>query len=355
MLRRSPGQRADGGPGHPDTSDRVNRAPVVTRPRAVRVKGAERPSVGAASKMWGPPPHVTMESAQRGATAPSAVRDPVVDPPARSGPLPGPGSGAGEETAAMVRYVTVGIDGSEAGRAAAAWGAEIATRRGLPLRLVYAWGIISAWEAPMDAPQHLRMTAEEKLTETGDAIAATHPGLEIRRESPPESPVPALLDRAMDSDLLVLGARGLGTIAGFLLGSVSHAVVARAECPVLVVRADSAGPEGPAEVPGTARPICVGLKRPDRPDEEVLEFAFAEAARSELPLRVVHTRRSGDDGARAGAGGSIPGDPASRLEAALTPWREKYPQVAVEAVAIGDGAAEGLLTEAAGARLLVLG
>ncbi|GAB3111869.1 universal stress protein [Streptomyces calidiresistens] len=250
----------------------------------------------------------------------------------------------------MVRYITVGIDGSEAGRAAAAWGAEIAARRGVPLRLVYAWGIISAWEAPMDAPQHLRMTAEEKLTETGDAIAAAHPELEIRRESPPESPVPALLDRALDSDLLVLGARGLGTIAGFLLGSVSHAVVARAECPVLVVRADSAGPEGPAEVPGTARPICVGLKRPERPDEEVLEFAFAEAARAGLPLRVVHTRRSAGDGTESDGE-----ETAGRLEAALTPWREKYPQVAVDAAPVAGGAAEGLLAEAAGARLLVLG
>ncbi|MCE7079018.1 universal stress protein [Streptomyces sp. ST2-7A] len=255
----------------------------------------------------------------------------------------------------MVRYITVGIDGSEAGRAAAAWGAEIAVRRGMPLRLVYAWGIISAWEAPMDAPQHLRMTAEEKLTATGDAIAAAHPELEIRRESPPESPVPALLDRAMDSDLLVLGARGLGTIAGFLLGSVSHAVVARAECPVMVVRADSAGPEGPAEVPGTPRPICVGLKRPGRPDEEVLEFAFAEAARAELPLRVVHTRRSAGDESRDESGEPTPEELRGRVEAVLAPWREKYPGVAVNAELLTGGAAEGLLAEAAGARLLVLG
>ena len=37
-------------------------------------------------------------------------------------------------------------------------------------------------------------------------------------------------------DLIVLGARGLSTWQGLLLGSVSMAVTQRAECPVLVVK-----------------------------------------------------------------------------------------------------------------------
>lgn len=39
-----------------------------------------------------------------------------------------------------------------------------------------------------------------------------------------------------EADLLVLGARGLGTWTGALLGSVSTAVVHHADCPVLVVK-----------------------------------------------------------------------------------------------------------------------
>lgn len=41
---------------------------------------------------------------------------------------------------------------------------------------------------------------------------------------------------ARKPDLLVVGARGLGTWQGIFLGSVSMAVTQRAECPVLVVK-----------------------------------------------------------------------------------------------------------------------
>lgn len=39
-----------------------------------------------------------------------------------------------------------------------------------------------------------------------------------------------------NSDVIVMGSRGLGRLAGLLLGSTSQKVVAHAPCPVLIVR-----------------------------------------------------------------------------------------------------------------------
>jgi nucleotide-binding universal stress UspA family protein len=49
-------------------------------------------------------------------------------------------------------------------------------------------------------------------------------------------PAKVLLDAAADASLLVVGSRGRGGFTGVLLGSVSQYVVARAACPVVVVR-----------------------------------------------------------------------------------------------------------------------
>jgi nucleotide-binding universal stress UspA family protein len=42
--------------------------------------------------------------------------------------------------------------------------------------------------------------------------------------------------RTLDADLLVVGSRGHGVVAGALLGSVSHALIKRSQIPVTIVR-----------------------------------------------------------------------------------------------------------------------
>jgi nucleotide-binding universal stress UspA family protein len=52
------------------------------------------------------------------------------------------------------------------------------------------------------------------------------------------TPAPEILRmaRRVDADLIVVGARGLGTLGRLLLGSVSEAVLLHARCPVVIVR-----------------------------------------------------------------------------------------------------------------------
>jgi nucleotide-binding universal stress UspA family protein len=54
------------------------------------------------------------------------------------------------------------------------------------------------------------------------------------------APAVEILQAATTSDLIVLGARGLGPLDRLLLGSVSERVLQHAPCPVLVVRGDGA-------------------------------------------------------------------------------------------------------------------
>nr|WP_324616772.1 universal stress protein [Streptomyces sp. XY332] len=89
-------------------------------------------------------------------------------------------------------------------------------------------------------------------------MAERHPGLEITTEQVDGRPLPVLETAAKEAEVLVLGARGLGTMTGFLVGSVSQAVLAHAERPVVVVRTvaspDRSYPAPDGSTPAGTRP-----------------------------------------------------------------------------------------------------
>lgn len=51
-------------------------------------------------------------------------------------------------------------------------------------------------------------------------------------------PAEAIMDYAkeINTDLIIMGSRGLGLVRGVLLGSVSKYVLEHAKCPVLIVK-----------------------------------------------------------------------------------------------------------------------
>ncbi|MFF4651143.1 universal stress protein [Streptomyces sp. NPDC001380] len=255
----------------------------------------------------------------------------------------------------MERSVTVGVDGSPESLSAAEWAAGEAALRGAPLRLVLAWPWL--FNAPPKAEDSDTGLAQEMLQEVESGLREGHPGLGITSERIADHPAEVLVAAAGEAGLLVLGSRGLGALAGFLVGSVGLQVLARAACPVVLVRA---GEGVEARGAGDPREVVVGVEL-DRPCEEVVEFAFRTAARRSARVRAVHTwslpSTYGYAAAPLGVDltASLSADAAQGLAAVLRPWREKYPQVeAVEEVLLGS-AGEVLAETSREASLVVVG
>ncbi|MFF5938874.1 universal stress protein [Streptomyces sp. NPDC012508] len=257
----------------------------------------------------------------------------------------------------MSREIVAGVDGSTESLAAADWAAREASHRGLALRLVHAW----RWQ-PLDLPltqdpAHQERMAAEVVREAESAIASRFPGLALSAEVLPDTPVAALLSTEKRAEMLVIGSRGYGAVAGFLLGSYGQQIIAGATGPVVAVRAH--GDEEPDPEGGE---IVVGQLGGPEDSAPALGFAFETAAARGASIRAVrawslpslYTYSPGSMALADEAGGLVPYEQKA-LREALAPWRERYPDVRVtEQVEIGS-AGQVLLTSSGGARLLVVG
>ena len=149
-------------------------------------------------------------------------------------------------------YTTVlaGTDGSESSFRAVDRAATVARDTGATLLLVTAYRPMSAREV---------QDARDALGEEGYKVSGSTPAEDVLRDAADRArglgvttvetlavegdPVDALSDtvKARGVDLLVVGNRGLNSLAGRLLGSVPANITHKAACDVLIVHTTGRG------------------------------------------------------------------------------------------------------------------
>ncbi|HSO13958.1 MAG TPA: universal stress protein [Anaerolineales bacterium] len=140
----------------------------------------------------------------------------------------------------MFESILLAVDGSEHGYNAAQMAADLArAMKSEKLRIVVSYGRIPPYlgepnlQHAIDARLNEARGILQKTVEiVGDVPAEIH--TELIEGDAAESIIEVAETR--NSSLIVMGSRGLGRLAGLVLGSTSQKVVSHAPCPVLIVR-----------------------------------------------------------------------------------------------------------------------
>jgi nucleotide-binding universal stress UspA family protein len=140
----------------------------------------------------------------------------------------------------MFKRILLAVDGSEHALRATRKAAELARlMKPEEINIIVAYDPIPLYlgEPNMQiAITNRKGEAEEVLKmavkEVGDLPC------EVHTEIIEGDPASAIIEvaKVRNSDVIVMGSRGLGRLAGLLLGSTSQKVVSHAPCPVLIIR-----------------------------------------------------------------------------------------------------------------------
>jgi nucleotide-binding universal stress UspA family protein len=153
----------------------------------------------------------------------------------------------GYADAGAIRTVGVGYDGSEESEIALAAACQVAQRLGASLRVIRVYDA-TRFGAPalMTIPGEVSYHEDyEKRQREGldEAVAALPAELHAEPVFVAGPPGPELAAQTEDVDLMVVGSRGYGPRAAVLLGGVTHTVIRKAHCPVIVLPRGSYGLE----------------------------------------------------------------------------------------------------------------
>jgi nucleotide-binding universal stress UspA family protein len=141
----------------------------------------------------------------------------------------------------MFERIVVAVDNWDQARAALAAAVDLATksRGGVLVVHVHDTGLASRETVDLETQYDARLLTEAALEMVTRAGVNARSELRGARSSDVAKEIMQAA-RGFDADTIVLGSRGLGNLAGLLLGSVAHRVIQLADCPVVVVRATEA-------------------------------------------------------------------------------------------------------------------
>jgi nucleotide-binding universal stress UspA family protein len=251
------------------------------------------------------------------------------------------------------RQIIVGVDNSAGSHQALHWAADEAVRTGrqLIVTTAYDWHVAGArFQVGGAYADDIRRVAEGVVQQAVQDAASHAPGVNVVGETVIGSAGPVLADCQPD-DLVVVGTRGRGGFASLVLGSVGHHVATQAKGTVVVVRGRTDAVSGP---------VVIGVDR--GPGDSVLQQGFEEANARGTGVVVVHAFQLLIIPAAPTGGYPVTEDATARqsveiqaLHEVVDPWTAKYPDVAVDVLAIEGHPTEVLTHVSQRAQLVVVG
>ena len=139
-----------------------------------------------------------------------------------------------------MKRILIATDGSPGGREAAEQGLALAATGRARVTIVYVRKRPHEFVGDAYYQRTLSVALAQARQVVDDTLArATDLDVDAEGEIMEGDPVEQIVElaRSRDVDLIVVGSRALGPLAGTLLGSVSRGVVHAADRPVLVVTA----------------------------------------------------------------------------------------------------------------------
>ncbi len=248
--------------------------------------------------------------------------------------------------------VVVAVDGSSANAPAVQWAAEAAAVRGVPLELLYV--VDEAMRtSPYVSTTEIKMMANLAVAPAMDAVAETHPSVQVIPHKQYGHPARTLRHAAEGANMLVLGRRGHGRFSRILLGSVSSAVANQATVPTVVV------PKEWDARSHTGQPVVVGVDGTPASDA-ALELAVDLAGLAGVPLRVVNVWGqepffTAETTVAHGGMAVWRTDAGELVRAAVEPWRSKFPDLEIVEVVHQGHIVGTLAEESESAQAIVVG